>query len=50
MIRDGPAFTLDSELNFGHTYKSETFENLPFNGCFEDSQFQCLDLELWVVS
>jgi len=47
--RDGPAFSIDSDLNKGHTYKSETYENFPFNGCYDDSKFQCLDLELFVV-
>lgn len=48
--RDGPAFSLDSELNFGHTYKSETYGNFPFNGNLKDSRFQCMDLELFVLS
>jgi len=49
---DGAAFSLDEELNQGHTYHSETYNNPQFNlgNSPSDSSFKCVALEVYILA
>ena len=45
MFREGPAITIDSELNYGKSFASETFGNPPLH--LRKGDFQCSEVEIY---
>lgn len=47
--REGVAIFIDKDLYNGHSYRSETYNNMPFTDNEGKSAFQLLALELYAL-
>ncbi|CAD8063607.1 unnamed protein product [Paramecium sonneborni] len=47
--KSGPAFQIDSELNKGFTYQSDTYDNPLFTEQKNQNRFKCLSIEVYYL-